>query len=370
MENESFKLKYLYSPELVHDYADRLGKIWKPFPKPKFTSEVLNEKWDDLELKERMRRISECLRKFLPDSYIDALEIILQSCRQLIEERGEKMVFAYGFIADFVEQYGLQHIKESLKAIEQITQLTSCEFAVRPFLKEHPEVMYPQMQAWADHRSPLVRRLSTEGFRPRLPWGMGIPVLKIDPSPMLPILEKLKNDPAETVRRSVANHLNDISKDHPSLVVGIANRWFGDNKNTDWVVRHACRGLLKAGHPKVLSMFGFDPNPKDIIISNFVCDAEVNVGNVLYFSFTVINKGTSPFKTRLEYVINFITSTGKRSRKIFFIRELNISPGASHSYTRKQRFKDLTTRKHYPGKHTISLVINGKEMELKHFYVI
>jgi 3-methyladenine DNA glycosylase AlkC len=370
MENEPFKLKHLYSPELVHDYADRLSKIWAPFQKSKFIEEVLNQKWEHLELKERMRRVSECLRMFLPDAYSDAIEILLKSCRQLLEEHGERMIFAYGFIADFVEQFGLQHVSESIKAIEEITVLTSCEFAVRPFLKKYPEIMYPQMQAWADHKNPLVRRLATEGFRPRLPWGMGIPVLKKDPSHMLPILEKLKNDPAETVRRSVANHLNDISKDHPSLAMEIANRWFGKNKNVDWVVRHACRGLLKAGHPEALFMFGFDPNPKSIVLSNFICDEEVHVGNVLHFSFTVINTGTTHFKTRLEYVVNFLTSTGKVSKKIFFIKEMTIAPGKSHSYTRKQRFLDLTTRKHYPGKHTISLVINGKEMEMRTFQVI
>ena len=139
-----------------------------------------------------------------------------------------------------------------MKAIEFITQFITCEFAVRPFLLKYGDKMMNQMRAWSLHKSHKVRRLASEGSRPRLPWAMAIPALKKNPMPVLTILENLKNDPSESVRRSVANNLNDISKDRPGMVLKIANAWKGQNKETDAIVRHGCRTLLKHGHPEVL----------------------------------------------------------------------------------------------------------------------
>jgi 3-methyladenine DNA glycosylase AlkC len=230
--------------------------------------------------------------------------------------------------------------------------------------------MYPKMLLWAEHSSPLVRRLASEGFRPRLPWGMGIPALKRDPAPVLPVLEKLKSDPAETVRRSVANNLNDISKDHPALALQLARRWQGKNPDTDWVVRHALRGLLKKGHPAALAMFGFEQGVAGIAIEDLQLPAQVPIGGNLEFSFLVKNAAKQDRQIRLEYAIDYLTGTGKISRKVFKIKELTLGAGAAETVWRHQRFTDFTTRKHYPGAHRLRILVNGKELVERAFSVL
>jgi len=230
--------------------------------------------------------------------------------------------------------------------------------------------MCAQMLVWSKHPSALVRRLSSEGIRPRLPWGMGVPMLKRDPSPILPILENLKNDPAETVRRSVANNLNDIAKDHPELVLYIAGRWLGQSAETDWIVRHACRGLLKKGNAAALTHFGFQKGLDGIEISNFKVTDKVAIGGRLDFSFSVKNTAPAPAQIRLEYGIDYQTLSGKISSKIFKIKELTLKSGQVENITRHQRFQDFTTRKHYAGSHTLRILVNGAARTEQEFTVI
>lgn len=361
MENQSpFQLKNIYTTSLLADYAQLLQKTWKPFAVQDFLAAVFDEGWKNLELKERTRHISEQLRRHLPPDYPRSLEILVETIQKLLTTSGEKMVFEHGFVPDFVERFGLEDPDVSISAMETITRWSSAEFAVRPFLLRYPERMFGQMLVWSEHESAMVRRLSSEGFRPRLPWGMGVPVLKKDPAPILPVLEKLKQDPAETVRRSVANNLNDISKDHPDLVLQIAGRWLGKSAETDWIVRHACRSLLKKGDATALAHFGFEKGLEGIEIRHFSFSKMVNIGGQLDFSFTLKNTSTTPANIRLEYAIDFITSTGKISRKVFKIKELAIMPTAETPISKKQSFKDFTTRKHFAGRHQLAILVNGK----------
>lgn len=369
-ENKPFLLKNIYTVELLTGFADNVQKQWHAFSVKKFLQHVFDNSWQSRELKDRTRHISTGLKINLPATYQDALPILLDTVDTYVEARGEAMAFEYGFIPDFVENFGVQHPDLSIPALAGITRLTSAEFAVRPYLLNYPERMYAQMLIWSQHESYCVRRLSSEGFRPRLPWGMGIPVLKKDPSPILPVLENLKADPSETVRRSVANNLNDISKDHPALVLQIAGNWLHKNPETDWVVRHACRGLLKQGHPVALGLFGFDSSRVQTVLQSFTCDPKVKVGEHLAFALLLKNMGTTTEKIRLEYAIEYITSSGKTSRKVFKIKEFELAAGQSEAFNRRQSFKNFTTRKHYPGKHKIVALINGKEAKALEFEVV
>lgn len=367
MSNQSpkkseFKLKDIYTPELLSGFAQSVQTTWPAFPTTAFQDLVFNPDWQTLELKERMRHISSCLRQVLPEDYPTATSILVQTTKSLIQEHGEKMVFEYGFLPDFVERFGLEQADVSIPALEELTRWTSAEFAIRPYLRDYPERMYAQMLSWAEHSSLYVRRLATEGFRPRLPWGMGIPILKKKPMVILPVLEKLKNDPAETVRRSVANNLNDISKDHPNLVLDIADRWLGDHPDTDWVVRHACRGLLKQGHPIALKLFGFDPDLSTIAIHNFIHDDSVTIGERFHFNFDLRNEGKKAAMIRLEYAIDYQTLSGKISKKVFKVSEFELGPGVEKQFSKNQRFQDFTTRKHYAGPHRLGILVNGREI--------
>lgn len=369
-DKEPFLLKNIYTRELLEEYGRLLGEIWAPFSRDRFLELVFDAQWEQLELKQRMRRISACLREVLPDDYARAAGILTESTRRLVAARGETMNFEHMFIPDFVEQFGLDAPEVSIPALGEMTRWTSAEFAVRPYLLRYPERMYAQMLEWSRHESPMVRRLSSEGFRPRLPWGMGVPALKKDTSPILAVLENLKNDPSETVRRSVANNLNDIAKGHPELVLDIAARWMGHHPGTDWIVRHACRGLLKRGHPDALALFGFEHGLDGVEVEAPACTPEVPVGGRLDFSFTLRNTHDTPANVRLEYAIDYCTLSGKTSRKVFKITEFILPPGAAQSFSRTQRFQDFTTRKHYPGAHRIEIVVNGVAAAGKDFVVL
>jgi 3-methyladenine DNA glycosylase AlkC len=356
---EPFKLKNMFSRALLDEFVAAVHAVWPAFDARHFLNTVFDDAWEARELKQRMRHIAGAIRSTFPPEYKDALGLVLKVARHLIEQKGEKMLFEYSFLPDFIEVYGVDDPDLSIPALETITRLSSCEFAVRPFLLRYPERMYTQMLDWTTHASPMVRRLSSEGIRPRLPWGMGVPALKRDPSPVLPILENLKNDPAETVRRSVANNLNDIAKDHPDLVLGIAQRWLGATPETDWIVRHASRGLLKKGNAQALAHFGFEKGIAGIAVSDLSADASVRIGGRLDFSFAVKNGGDAPADIRLEYGIDYLTSTGKISSKVFKIKEIRLPAGASEAVSKYQRFQDFTTRKHYPGAHLLKILVNG-----------
>lgn len=363
-------LKNIFSRPLIEPFADEVHAVWPDFDTARFLQLVFDAEWERRELKQRVRHISHSLRATLPPHYPDAVRIVEKTAEQYIARHGEKLTFEYTFLPDFVEAHGADWPDESIAALETITQWSSAEFAVRPLLLRWPERMYAQMLIWSRHPSPMVRRLSSEGIRPRLPWGMGVPALKRDPAPILPILENLRNDPAETVRRSVANNLNDIAKEWPALVLDIARRWLGHTAETDWVVRHACRGLLKKGNSDALAYFGFEQGITGVEVSDLRAAQQVPLGGRLHFSFQVKNTADAPAQIRLEYAIDYQTLSGKISTKIFKIKEVKLPAGASEAIARHQRFQDFTTRKHYLGPHRLQIMLNGRAAAELEFEVV
>lgn len=363
-------LKNIFSRPLLTGFSDDLRLVAPDFPQADFLSLVFDTRWEQLELKQRVRHISHSLRAVLPPDYPAAVAVLVRNVERYLAQHGDKLTFQYIFLPDFIETFGVEDPDSSLPAMETITRWSSAEFAVRPFLLRYPERMYGQMLDWSTHDSPMVRRLSSEGIRPRLPWGMGVPALKRDPSPILPILENLKNDPAETVRRSVANNLNDIAKEHPQLVLAIAERWRGISPETDWVLRHACRGLLKKGNAGALARFGFGQDVSGLALENLWCNPTVTIGDKLNFGFTLRNEGAQSLSVRLEYGIDYLTGTGKISSKVFKIKELEMSPGQTETIVKYQRFQDFTTRKHYPGEHRLYAIVNGQRLGEGKFEVL
>jgi 3-methyladenine DNA glycosylase AlkC len=372
MDNKEtpFQLKNIYNPTFLDQVVQEVKQVYPVFDARTFLRLVFDEKWPQLELKQRIRHISHCFRAVLPSVYADALKVLSATAQHITQRDGDKLNFEWGILPDFVEAFGVDEPDVSIPALETLTRLSSAEFAVRPFLLRYPERMYAQFLSWADHSSPMVRRLASEGFRPRLPWGMGVPVLKRDPAPILLVLEKLKNDPAETVRRSVANNLNDISKEHPDLALSLAKAWYGQNRNTNWVVAHAMRGMLKKGHPEAMQLFGFDSALSVAEVEILELTPSVRIGDRLYFSFALKNTGPEPVIVRLDYAIHYLTSTGKISRKVFKINSFTLATRQVATFEKNQRFQDFTTRKHYPGSHCIEILVNGKIMASATFQVL
>jgi len=195
---------------------------------------------------------------------------------------------------------------------------------------------------------------------------MALPKFKKDPSPILPLLEKLKDDPSETVRRSVANNLNDISKDNPDIALDLCEKWYGTNKNTDWIVKHACRGLLKAGNKRALKLFGYS-DPDCVSSENFkISSTKIKKGEELHFSFDLLVQAEGSIRVRIEYAVYFMKANGKQNKKVFKITENTYGVG-THRFKRKHSFRDMTTRKHHAGEHKISIIINGEEKTLLSF---
>ncbi|MFB9864636.1 DNA alkylation repair protein [Rufibacter immobilis] len=362
-------LKDVYSPQFFSAFARVLQKVVPAVDPEEFSSRIFTPDWEAKELKARMRHTALVLHHFLPPAFAEAVPVLLHTIEQLKADQFPVRHVEFMFFPDYVELFGLEDLPTSIHALEHMTQFISAEFAVRPFLLKYPEPMMAQMMAWSTHPQHTVRRLASEGCRPRLPWAMALPFLKKNPAPILPILENLKNDPSEFVRRSVANNLNDISKDNPELVLQLLARWKGQSPHTDWVVKHGCRTLLKQGHTQVLQYFGYEKEAP-LALQNFqVHTPEVALGNELQFSFVLKNLAPLPQKIRLEYGVYYRKANASLARKVFKISEREYAPVEEVTISRRQSFRFITTRKYYPGAHRLSLIVNGQERETLDFTV-
>ena len=353
------QLKNLYSKEFIKKLANRLFLIFTNFEKEDFINSIFDISWQNLELKQRMRHIAITLNKYLPLSYKKQLEILKEVKKDFTGL--EAMIFQ-----DFVEVFGLDDFDESMKALEVFTQEASSEFAIRQFILKYEEQTMNQMKIWAKSKNEHLRRLSSEGCRPRLPWAISLPKFKQNPTKPLEIIELLKNDKSLYVRKSVANNLNDISKDNPQLVIKFVKENLGSTKELDWICKHASRTLLKKGDKQILELFNFDKS-HHINLIDFCYDKSVKIDENLSFSFE-INSDENIGNIRVEYVIYYLKSNNIHNKKVFMISQNEIK-SSSKKFTKKQSFKNMTTRKHYLGKHFIAILINGEEILKKEFYL-
>ncbi len=355
------RLKDIYlTPQTINTFAENLANVSKKYDKNKFLNLTLDESWEERELKERMRHTSICLHQTLPGNYKNRIKLLMKVAPKVNGFEGM-------ILPDYVEVYGLDDWETSLQALGYFTKYASSEFAIRPFLDKDPEIGMKYVLRLADDENENVRRFASEGCRPRLPWAMALPKFKTDPSLIIPILEKLKDDDSEFVRKSVANNLNDISKDNPDIVLAFSERWYGKSLKTDWIIKHALRTLLKTGNKRAMNLFGYKKE-NGAAIKNFkLKNKTIKIGGYLEYSFILVVKKES--KIRLEYGLDYLKANGKHSRKIFQIAEKKFKPGYQR-FVRKQHFKELTTRKHYSGGHIITLILNGEERDSLKFNVI
>ena len=349
-------LKNMFNQQYVSDLAAAIEKEYPAFDGEPFAARVLDEGWQARELKQRMRHITVVMHDFLPADYRAALVVLRKASPRLDGYGFQNTVFS-----DYVELYGLDDWQASIPAFEQFTQQMSAEFAVRPFIVRDQDRMMAQMLSWAQHKDARVRRLASEGCRPRLPWGIGLPALKADPSPILPILEHLKQDESESVRRSVANNLNDVSKDNPGVVIDVLRRWQAcDTDEVRWVIKHALRTLLKAGHPAALEMLGYSPDPAIVVRNLSVEPQTVPMGGNLALSFDVESASDEPQDLMIDFVVHLMRANGKHTPKVFKLSKKTIHPGQVLHVAKKFSFAPVTTRRYYPGEHAIEPKINGR----------
>lgn len=337
-------------------YVDAIGKTIEASAGVSFLGfrdAVFDAEWEKRELMDRMAHIANVMGHQLPGSYKEQLPHVL----------GLMKVVPSGFdgvvLPHFVLAHGEEHWEASMLALEQLTQHSTGEFAIRLFLNQDLKKGMKQLVSWSKHENYHVRRLATEGCRPRLPWSMAIKPLKQDPSLIFPILENLLDDEEEYVRRSVANNLNDISKDHPDLVLAKCSAYLQANPGRKRLVKHALRGLLKQAHPNALQLFDYSK------LDGFNGTLSLNQHSIPWEGQVELSlKMTSrkQKKLRIEYLIHFMKSNGKQQAKVFQWSEKESFIGETQM-TKKHSFKELSTRKHYPGEHKISLRVNGEILD-------
>ena len=361
--------KDVYNPTFYSEFASVVSDVIPDFSGDQFNQLIFTDLFKTMELKERMAHTSAVLHHFLKSDFSKAVIQIIDIINALEAQGIKEKSVEYMFIPHYIEQYGINDFNSAIVAFERITQFTSCEFAVRPFLIRYSEAMLKQMIDWTTHSHASVRRLASEGSRPRLPWAMALPAFKKNPEPLLPILDTLKNDIDEVVRRSVANNLNDIAKDNPDFVVQFATANIGKTTVTDKLIKHACRTLFKQGHEDVLALYGLSSNNLAVEKLKLASD-KVNVGGALAFEFELTNNSEDSRTVRIEYAIHYLKKNGTLAPKVFKISERELAANQTLTINRQQSFKVITTRVFHLGAHQVSIIVNGKTFMNKAFELI
>jgi len=324
-----------------------------------------------LELKPRIRFLCDAMARRLPADYPSALRIVLDTLGPELAQ-GEPVgsnAFYYWVHGNFVEVYGLGHMAESLAAMRAITKRSTSEFAVRPFLAQDLSAVLDYLHDCADDESPHVRRWVSEGTRPFLPWGRRVPALLKEPTLGLGLLEKLRHDPSPYVRTSLANHLNDVSKLRPELAVDTIQAWTKAHvPEVGWLAKRALRGLVKAGYPAALSVFGARANTRAELTSLRLRKARINVGEHLEFELTVT--GAANEQLLVDYALSFPGAAGRTSRKVFKLASKSVKKGELLSMRKRHSFRPITTRVYRAGKHTVEILVNGKVLGSVQFSLV
>jgi 3-methyladenine DNA glycosylase AlkC len=357
MGDEPFLVKNFFDPTTVGVLADGAAAEYPPFDRAGFLAGVFDAQWQDREFKERLRHVTVTLAAHLPAPYPAAVAI-LRSANHHFAAAG----LAALVCSDFVEAFGIDDYDTSIPALGEFTTVMSAEFAVRPFILRYPDRMYPQLLEWAHSPDPAVRRLASEGSRPRLPWAMALPPLKADPSPVLPILAALRHDPSEDVRRSVANHLNDIAKDHPNVVITVLTEWQDGSPEVDGITRHGLRTLLKRGDTDALALLGYRSDP-DVRVHDLHLDpADVAIGGSTRLHFAISSTGHKPQRLMVDLVVHFQKAKGQLLPKVFKLKTAELAPAETIELSRKLAFTHLSTRTIYPGPHAVEVQVNGSRL--------
>jgi len=356
-------LKEMFNAARFRHIARDTAAVYPKFDPKRFLALTLPD-LEPCNLLQRLRRVTEGLRATLPPDYPKALAILRRLAPRT--ERG----FVSLFLPDFVGLYGLDHFDESMEALKFFTPFGSSEFGIRPFLRQDLRRTLTVMEGWTRSEDDHVRRLASEGCRPRLPWSFRLDALVADPSPTGRILDALRADPSLYVRKSVANHLNDITKNHPDWVLDRVESWDRENPHTAWISKHALRTLIKAGHRRALGVIGAGQEARVQVGQFSVTPARVRLGGTVALSLRLISEARQPQKLVVDYAIRYVKKSGTSSEKVFKWKALTVAPGEEVTLVKRQRFQDFSTRKHHAGTHGVRVLINGREWTDGKFFLV
>jgi len=365
-------LKNAFGPDIPQRIADMMVAVDPTFDRAAFIHAALDG-YDELELTARAKHVSHALATVLPSDREATIGRLIEALGAPFESSALSGMdsFLYLPFVYFVAEYGLDHFEISMTAQYELTQRFTAEFSLRFFIERYPERSFERLTVWAKDPNVHVRRLVSEGTRSRLPWAPRLRLVQDDPEPVFVLLEMLKDDPEEYVRRSVANNLNDIAKDHPERVVEVARRWWSDaSPERKKLVRHGLRTLVKAGHRGALDVLGFG-GVSPLELESFTCSPpRVAIGGSVRLEAHFRNPTDRPARGLVDFRIHFVKASGESSPKVFKGGELDVG---SHEPARLRKtisIRQHTTRKHYPGLHRVDVLINGRSHPVEGFEVV
>lgn len=351
-------LKHLISADTVRDTAAALSQAWPQFDRDAFLDLILPT-LDSLELMQRSQSIKSAMQNCLPEDFAATADI-LEKC--LPPSGGALSGWALLAFNQFIATRGLDHLERSLDLLKALTPHFTAEFGIRPFIAGDQEKALAIISDWTTDPNHHVRRLASEGTRPRLPWAMRLPSLVRDPSPILPILTALIDDPEDYVRRSVANSLNDIAKDHPDLVADFVEQHrHNASPERTWLLKHASRTLIKKGHSKALANFGYEPL-NDVSATVDLSTDRIAFPGELAFTVSLENAGSAARTVMLDYIVHHQKKDGSLTPKVFKGKSLTILAGETMTIAKRHAFRPITTRVYYPGSHRLEIMLNGRSV--------
>jgi 3-methyladenine DNA glycosylase AlkC len=358
--------KNLLNPHRVVTAAEHLHAAWPAFDKRLFLQQATRG-LEALELKARAMHIADALEATLPTHFGRACEVIEAALAPATEPGAPAPADESGLrgwiiwpLGEFVARRGLAEPERALAALHALTQRFTAEFAIRPLIVAHPALVFATLQRWVRDPSAHVRRLVSEGSRPRLPWGIRLKALVNDPSPTLPLLLALQDDPSDVVRRSVANHLNDIAKDHPAIVVAWVREHLPDaGHDRRQLLKHASRTLIKQGRAEMLALWSA-ATPFDGSARLTLSPRRLRVGDGLSLSLTLRSRSAEPQSLLVDYAVHHVKVNGSTSAKVFKGWSLTLAPGETRTLAKSHSMRAVTTRRYHPGRHAIDVRINGQ----------
>jgi 3-methyladenine DNA glycosylase AlkC len=366
------QLKHFYDERVVRSIASDLLAVHPSFRAASFIEASLTG-LTELELTARAWHLAHALYDHLPRPFPQAARILVDSLGPEHAQADSFGLEPFRYLPHvfFVQKYGLQDFEASMHAQYELTKRFSAESSIRAFLVEHPDATLARLTQWSNDPNPHVRRLVSEGTRPRLPWAPRLRAFVQDPSAVLALLETLKDDSERYVQRSVANNLNDIGKDHPDLVVATCRRWLrAATPGRSWIVNHALRSLVKKGHRGALTLLGVGQQPRLRIRGVRLSAKSVSIGETLRFSVQLESESSRAQRLAVDYAVHFIKADGKPSPKVFKLKRTTLASRATSELRGSVSLAQMSTRKVYPGRHRLELLVNGVAYPLADFAVV
>ena len=362
-------LKNSFGADVPATIARMIAAVFPRFDQKAFVRSSL-EGYDALELMPRGWKIAHQLRRSLPDDYEKAVDILLASLDRKPERTVAQGMGGFLFLPHvfFVAEYGLEHFEISMRAQYVLTQRFTAEFSIRRYLERHQAATLARLMEWSADSSEDVRRLVSEGTRPRLPWASRLRAFQADPRPVLALLERLKDDPSLYVRRSVANNLNDIGKDHPAVLVATAKRWMKNaTEQRRWIVRHALRSAVKRGDSGALGLLGFGETARISVEKVKIAPQRPAIGSSVAIACEIANRAPVVQRLLVDLRVHYVKANGVQRPKVFNLKQVVLVPRETAPVRKTLSLAQLTTRTHYPGRHAVEVLINGQAYPLGTF---